>query len=134
MARISGLGGYIEVYDADTELLIGAIHNTDYEIDIEGRIDEATDSGSVGFEEGEPIIAKVNSVTFTCIDKDDSYPELLGLEPNARITLLCKRGESSDFDSVLSTIVRNLRKSNPQTALRRITVTCEYGSYIAGAP
>ena len=132
MARISGHGSDIIVTDANDELL-GTQHSTDFEIDVEAMLDECTDSESVSAD-AEPIITKVNSCVINCVDKDDSYPELIGLTVGARVSLYFRRGTGSDYDWVQNTIVRSIRKSNPQTGLRRLTVTTEYGTYIPNTP
>ena len=127
--RKTGLGGYIEVYDTDTNAYLGRQDNEEYEIDIDAVIDEATDSASTGWADGEPVLGKVNSITINCIDKSDAYPELVGLTAGARINLILKHGSAVTSDEVTGTIVRNVRKRNPQQGLRRIVITCEYGEY-----
>ena len=132
MAKVSGHGGFW-VRDDTVDV---TIHNAEYELDVEETIDDTTDSNSGGAHEGLPIIYKVQSLSMSVAEDDTAYPEALGLTIGARVTLWLKKGAAATYDKVTNTIVRSVRKSNPQQAARRVSIMCEFGTYTenSGAP
>lgn len=134
MAKISGHGAEVIVCDAESDSLLGTAANTNFEIEVSVRIDEATDSED-NAEAGEPIINKVDSWTIEQIDKDDTSPELVGLELSTKVNVYFRRGgNSNNFDWIQNTIVKSIRITNPQTGLRRLVITGEYGEYTPNTP
>lgn len=132
MSKISGHGGIV-VRGGSPNVVV---HNSEVEVDIEEMIDEVTTSGSGGAAEGLPIIYKVGSVVIQMPDDDtgsnDDLPEALGLEEGEVISLYFKRGAAAHYNKVTDTIVRNVSYRNPQTGARRLTITCEYGTFSRG--
>ena len=129
--KISGHGGHGVLEDDGGNKRFEC---SSYESDVEEIIDDVTDSGSGGAAEGLPIIYKVNSLSFDVVDRDDaSFIIALGMTEGQVVSVWVKRGaKAGAFSKFTNTIVRNVRETNPQNAARRLTVTCEYGTYQRG--
>jgi hypothetical protein len=125
MAKVSGLGGFWVV--AGTPNVVA--HNAEYELDIESINDDVTTSGSVGYDEGLPIIKHFNSATMNVPEDDAAYVEALGLEEGTVVAVWFKRGDNEIYDKVTNSIVKSVRHTNNQKQARRLSVTLEYGSF-----
>lgn len=125
--KISGLGGFV-VVAGDGENVI--FHNSSYELDVEGLIDDVTTSGSVDFDEGLPIIKHFNGATIRTPESDDAYIEMVGLEENTVVTLWFKRGaKAATYDKLTNGIVRSNRHTNDQKRARLLETHIEYGTF-----
>lgn len=137
MAKVAGLGGYwvvaVDVGPDDQEAGQAVVHNSEYEYEVEGEIDDTTDSTSDGFRQGLPVIKKVTSATLRVAADDTAYPEALGLIEGNIVDIWMKRGELDAFDKIVGAIVRRVRNMNPQDKARRVEITTEYGSLVRNA-
>lgn len=129
MAKVSGLGGYWVVSGSPNI----TVHNSEYEYETDGEIDDVTDSSSVGWRQGLPIIKKMASATITIPEDDAGYPEAAGLVENAVLDIWFKRGAKALYDKVVGTIVKSVRVMNDQTKARRVVITTEYGAFTRSA-
>lgn len=123
MAKVSGLGGYWVISGSPNV----TAHNSEYEYEMEVENDDVTDSSSTGWRAGLPIIKKLTQATITIPEDSSAYPEALGLTIGSVLDIWFKRGATSLYDKAVGTIVRSVRKSNPQDKARRVTVTTEFG-------
>ncbi|HEY1191554.1 MAG TPA: hypothetical protein VGE74_28235 [Gemmata sp.] len=125
MSKISGHGGYLILAGEGGN---SRVENSTYESDVDAIIDDVTDSGSEGAAEGLPIMYKVNALVMEVFDTTDAnFAIALGITEGQIVNLWAKRGAAATGDLFEGTIVRNVHTSNPQTATRRIRITCEYG-------
>lgn len=126
MAKISGLGGFWVVSGTPNVVM----HNAEYEIDVESINDDVTTSGSVGFDEGLPIIKHFQGATMRVPDDDAAYVEAVGLEEGTVVDVWFKRGaKAATYDKVTDAIVKNVRHINNQKQARRLEITLEYGNF-----
>jgi inosine/xanthosine triphosphate pyrophosphatase family protein len=127
MSKVNAHGGFLVIDGAPPVRL----DNTEHELDLEAIIDDTTDSGSGGSAQGLPCIVKVNSVTTSIAEDSVAYPEALGLTPGVVVTIWCRRGSINQYDQVVGTIMKSLRKINDNNGkARRAQIVFEYGVYL----
>ena len=129
MAKVSGLGGYLVVAGSPNVTQ----HNAEYEFEYESENDDVTDSSSTGFRQGLPIIKKFTQATITVIEDDAARSEALGIVPGAVLSIWFKRGASAVYDQVVGTIVKSVRRQNPQDKALRRVITTEFGTLTLNA-